>query len=304
LFQSHQNLEKTVEQRTEELSSARDELQGQIDLVDRYVITSKSDEHGIITYASDAFCQISQYDESELIGQPHSIVRHPDMPASLYEEMWKALKAGRTWQGEIKNRAKDGSAYWVDVNIEPQFNGDGSIMGYAAVRQDITDKKRIEELSVTDTLTQLFNRLKLDETLAREVDRATRYQHPLSVVIFDIDYFKKVNDTYGHQAGDSVLIQMADIIRNTVRTTDVAGRWGGEEFLVICSDTALFGAVELSDRLCTAVASHDFGEVGRITSSFGVATLENGGTETSILAEADAALYRAKEEGRNRVVVA
>jgi len=304
LVDSHQNLEKTVHERTEELSNARDDLQHKMDLVDHYVITSTSDPHGVITYASDAFCKISQYDESELVGRPHSILRHPDMPSSVYEEMWGQLKAGKPWKGEIKNLAKDGSAYWVDVNIDPNFDADGNIAGYVAVRQDITDKKRIEELSVTDALTQLHNRLKLDETLDREIERASRYQHPLSIILFDIDHFKKVNDTHGHQVGDYVLVQIAKIIKSIVRTTDVAGRWGGEEFLVVCTDTTLQGAIELSGRLRTAIEEYPFEVVGRVTSSFGVAVFKPGMQESTLLAQADKALYRAKDEGRNRVSVA
>jgi len=304
LVDSHQNLEKTVHERTEELSNARDDLQHKMNLVDRYVITSTSDPDGVITYASDAFCQISKYDASELVGQPHSILRHPDMPSAVYEDMWGQLKAGKPWKGEIQNRAKDGSAYWVDVNIDPNFDADGNITGYVAVRQDITDKKRIQELSITDTLTQLHNRLKLDETLDREIERASRYQHPLSIILFDIDHFKKVNDTYGHQVGDYVLVQIAKIIKSIVRTTDVAGRWGGEEFLVVCTDTSLQGAIELAGRLRTAIEEYPFEVVGRVTSSFGVAAFKPGMKESTLLAQADEALYRAKGEGRNRVAIA
>ncbi len=304
LLASNQNLEKTVQERTEELSTARDDLQRYVDLVDKYVITSHTDEHGIIRYTSDAFCRISQYDEFELIGRPHSIVRHPDMPNSIYEDLWKTIKQGQSWRGEIKNRAKDGSAYWVDVNIEPQVDIEGKITGYIAVRQDITDKKCIEEISVTDSLTQLYNRLKLDNTLLIEVERGNRYQRPLSIILFDVDHFKKVNDTYGHQAGDVVLKDIASIVKRVVRATDMAGRWGGEEFLVICADTDLAGAIELSERIRVAIEDHDFEGVGKVTSSFGVAMQTQGGSDDEILADADAALYRAKEGGRNRVAAA
>lgn len=300
----HQNLEHTVEERTEELSGARDELQRYVDLVDKYIITSHTNEHGIINYTSEAFCEISQYDEFELIGRPHSIVRHPDMPGDIYEDLWRTIKQGESWRGEIKNRAKDGSAYWVDVNIEPQFDDDGKITGYFAVRQDITDKKRIEELSITDSLTQLYNRLKLDESLFKEVERANRYQRDLSIILFDVDHFKKVNDSYGHQAGDAVLIDIAYLLKQAIRSTDVAGRWGGEEFLVICPDTELEGATELSERIRTAIAEHGFEGVGNVTSSFGVARLMTKDSVDDLLADADAALYRAKDGGRNRVAVA
>lgn len=304
LFESHQNLELTVLERTDELRGARDDLQRYVDLVDKYVITSNSDPHDVITNVSDAFCRISQYSKDELIGNTHSIVRHPDIPDSYYAKIWESLKNGQSWQGEIRNRAKDGSTYWEDVNIEPQYEKNGAITGYMTIRQDITDKKRIEELSVTDVLTQLFNRLKLDKTLISEIERSNRYQHPLSIILFDIDHFKNVNDTYGHQAGDQVSKEIAVILQSILRTTDIAGRWGGEEFLVICADTDLQGATELSERICAAIANHAFDRVGQVTSSFCVATHSQNGSEADILAHADTALYRAKEGGRNRVAVA
>lgn len=304
LLDSYQNLEQTVQERTDELTTARDVLQRYVDLVDKHVITSHTDAQGFITYTSEAFCRISQYSEEELIGRPHSIVRHSDMPRSLYEDLWKTIRQGKSWRGEIKNRAKDGSAYWVDVKIEPQFDDNQEIIGYIAVRQDITDHKRIEELSVTDTLTQLFNRLKLDQSLASELERASRYQQPLSVILFDVDHFKKVNDNHGHQAGDQVLKQIAEIVRHCVRTTDVAGRWGGEEFLIICCNTDVKGATELAERICNAMNFYEFDEVGHVTGSFGIASLCETCTSDNILSEADAALYRAKENGRNRVEVA
>jgi len=152
-------------------------------------------------------------------------------------------------------------------------------------------------------LTQLFNRLKLDKTLISEIERSNRYQHPLSIILFDIDHFKNVNDTYGHQAGDQVSKEIAVILQSILRTTDIAGRWGGEEFLVICADTDLQGATELSERICAAIANHAFDRVGQVTSSFCVATHSQNGSEADILAHADTALYRAKEGGRNRVAV-
>ncbi|MGD2116985.1 MAG: diguanylate cyclase [Chromatiales bacterium] len=304
LILSHQNLEQSVRDRTEELRQARDALQQHVDLVDKYVITSRTDADGIITYASQAFSRISQYEQAELLGKAHRIVRHPDMPASLYDELWKTIKQGKVWHGEIKNRAKDGSAYWVDVIIEPEFDEDGGVCGYMAIRQDITDKKHIEELSITDPLTQIYNRLKLDESLRNEIGRARRYSHALSIILFDVDHFKQVNDTYGHQTGDDVLVEIATVVKQTIRNIDVAGRWGGEEFLVICPETGQQGASELAERLRVAIAGHEFAEAGHIYCSFGVATATQDLSHDEFLAEADAALYRAKKTGRNRVIAA
>ncbi len=279
-------------------------LQRHADIVDKYVITSSTDPSGVITSASQAFIDISGFSRAELIGKSHNIVRHPDMPGTLYRQMWETISKGQPWNGEIKNRAKDGRYYWVGVNIEPTFDPDGAITGYTAIRQDITDKKRIEVLSVTDRLTQLFNRMKLDETLQQEYERAARYGSPLSLIMLDIDYFKSVNDTYGHQVGDQVLIRVASLLRANVREVDIPGRWGGEEFLVICPETDHEGALVLAENLRKAFADHEFPVVGQKTCSFGVATRLPDEMTDSMIHRADLALYQAKKKGRNQVEAA
>ena len=188
-----------------ELRRVEKKLNDYVALVDESVITSSTDLKGNIIYASNAFCRISKYEKSELMGQNHRIIRHPDMPAETYKELWNTLTHNRTWQGELKNKAKDGSIYWVYSVISPDFDDNGNKRGYTAIRQNITSKKRAEELAITDRLTGLYNRLKLDEVLNYEIAQTSRYDTPISIIIIDIDHFKNVNDTYGHQTGDIVL---------------------------------------------------------------------------------------------------
>ncbi len=114
-----------------------------IEEYDKYVIASKTDLKGIITYVSNAFADISGYTVDEMVGKPHNIVRHPDMPKSIYESIWKNLKEGKNWKGEIKNRKKDGGYYWVYANISPLFDEDKNIIGYSSVRKDITGEKTL-----------------------------------------------------------------------------------------------------------------------------------------------------------------
>ena len=159
----------------------------------------------------------------------------------------------------------------------------------------------LQRVASTDMLTGLHNRRKLDEVLAHEMERVQRYGGGLAIVLLDIDHFKHTNDTYGHPAGDRVLAAVAAILRAGARSIDSVGRWGGEEFMVICPQTDLDGARALAELLRVRLASADFPEVGRKTCSFGVATLGKGETATSLLGRADAALYRAKQGGRNQV---
>ncbi len=172
--------------------------------------------------------------------------------------------------------------------------------------QVVTDQlqvknEELEQLAVTDLLTGLYNRVKLDQVLNDEVIRFKRYNNLLSLIILDIDYFKKVNDNFGHQTGDKVLQEVAATLRDNIRDVDIAGRWGGEEFMVICPETDLAGAKLVAEKLRAIMEYQDMGKVGNVTSSFGVAELGDGEEDADLIRKADSALYKAKENGRNRV---
>ncbi|TAH44943.1 MAG: diguanylate cyclase [Betaproteobacteria bacterium] len=166
-------------------------------------------------------------------------------------------------------------------------------------RQLVEALAEVERLARHDALTGLFNRGWLDQVLKAEVRRFRRTPHPMSIILIDIDHFKQINDTHGHDAGDRVLGAIARTLQREVRGGDIAGRWGGEEFLVIAPNTPLDAAVQLAERLRTAIAALKFG--WPVSGSFGVAELQAGESITRFLIRADRALYRAKEEGRNRV---
>jgi diguanylate cyclase (GGDEF)-like protein len=160
----------------------------------------------------------------------------------------------------------------------------------------------ISELARKDPLTGLSNRRHLDEVFAMEVDRSARHELSLSVIMVDVDHFKKINDTYGHAVGDKVLIGVANILELGKRTYDMTARFGGEEFVVLLPDTRGEEAVVVAERLRTKLQEATIdGFTGTVTASFGVASLIAGEASSGLFAKADAALYRAKEKGRNRV---
>jgi diguanylate cyclase (GGDEF)-like protein len=162
----------------------------------------------------------------------------------------------------------------------------------------------LERLATIDALTGLPNRRRLEEACQIQMARVKRRGEKLSVIMTDVDKFKSVNDTYGHQAGDLVLQHVAQILGATVRESDFVGRWGGEEFMVLCPDTKLTDAAIVAEKLRAAIAGHEFPVVGDKTASFGVAELALGEALEHAVERADAALYQAKEKGRNRVELA
>jgi diguanylate cyclase len=159
-------------------------------------------------------------------------------------------------------------------------------------------------LAYTDPLVPIANRRELELTIAREIQRATRHHQPLSIILFDLDHFKKVNDRYGHDAGDRMLIGVCQDVRRIVRLPDILGRWGGEEFLIVAPQTDLTQAMQIAERARQAIADHAHEHMGPITASFGVAEYHPDESAQNWLKRVDAALYAAKAAGRNRSVMA
>jgi diguanylate cyclase (GGDEF)-like protein len=158
--------------------------------------------------------------------------------------------------------------------------------------------------ATTDPLTGLFNRLKFNQALVTEMSRSMRYETSLSLVLFDVDNFKTVNDTHGHQTGDKVLIQLSRFVASALRNTDLLARWGGEEFVVLAAGSDGAMAYQVAEKLRDAIEHVKFDDIGTVTCSFGVAQYVYGDTEDTLISRADDALYRAKLNGRNQVELA
>lgn len=178
------------------------------------------------------------------------------------------------------------------------------VLAYLWNRKLSMMNRALERLSITDKLTGLANRRKLDEVIESEIQRAQRFDHRLGVIMLDLDHFKQVNDTYGHQVGDKVLAELGELLRSQLRETDVAGRWGGEEFLVICPHTDESGVMTVAEKIWQALQVHSFPGAGRTTASLGVTSFRDGDEARNMIARADMALYSAKRNGRNRVELA
>ncbi|WCE30457.1 sensor domain-containing diguanylate cyclase [Vibrio sp. SCSIO 43137] len=227
---------------------------------------------------------------------------HEDMQ-KLYVDIIKGnvLKASRV----VKNICFDGKERYFNVYYN-RIDWD-SKAAIQAVREDITKRVQLEKelrrTSITDSLTNVFNRHKLDKVLVDERNRFNRYAHDFSVILIDLDHFKYINDTWGHLAGDHTLITVAKALQKMVREVDVVGRWGGEEFLIICPNTDSPGAGYLAEKFRAIIENLDVSESYSLTASIGVATSQVGETNNQLLKRADTALYAAKNKGRNCVVI-
>lgn len=262
------------------------------------------DKAGVFTYVSKKFDLVSGYHHNEIIGKHITLLNHPLTPANLYEDMLNTLETGQTWEGETIHFNKYKHEFWLDLIVTPEFNEINEMEGYTAIAKNITNQKIIERISITDELTQIYNRRKIEDILKQEIDRAKRYKSIFSVIFLDIDKFKTINDLYGHSSGDDVLVQLAATLKKNLRETDFVGRWGGEEFIIVCAGTQKAGAFNLAQTLRSLIESTTFPIDSRVTISLGVAQYEGSESISDLISRVDTALYQAKELGRNRVEMA
>jgi len=282
-----------------------------IDIIDENVIVSVTDKNGIIKQVSTEFLKVSGYKKEQLIGHKHNVVRHPETEDRIYKELWSTINRGEKWKGELKDLNASGDTYWLETTILPKVDSNGDVIEFTAVQNDITDKKKIEELSITDELTGLYNRRYFNEIFSNELKRAKRNSDYFGFVIMDIDYFKRYNDTYGHPAGDTVLKKIGTSLKESLtRSSDYCFRLGGEEFGIIFTNTDKEQAGSFMEMVRASIEElhieHSGNECSKyITISIGfvctIPRLEV--TESEIYSYADESLYEAKKSGRNRVAV-
>jgi len=202
----------------------------------------------------------------------------------------------------------DGVRRYMFMSFYPLFAKDKVVSGTVVNSIDVTKMKEMEDqlklLSQTDPLTQIFNRVKFHDSLAREINRAKRYETELTLIMFDIDHFKHINDTHGHDVGDDVLVGLTKLVQTCIRETDIFARWGGEEFMLLLPHTPIDNASNLAERIRAAIEKYNFPKTGTVTGSFGVTQFVKSDTEETFTKRVDRALYKAKQKGRNRVIAA
>lgn len=287
------------------LGSARQRQKRLMQILDHAgALIYTKNRHQHYTYANKPCLELFQIDESQIPEFSDGHYFPIETQQQLKEIDMKVLE-GKANQEEVIVEREFGKPTVYLETKHPLLDEDGEINELVGISTDVTElwrlKKALEMQANIDPLTGIANRLKLDDTFQTEIERARRYQTPLCILLGDVDHFKEVNDHFGHQVGDRVLITIAELIQSSLRSSDHAGRWGGEEFLIICPQTELSQATKLAERIRQQVENHPFETDQPLSISFGVASFTDNDSVSSLTTKADRALYQAKAGGRNRV---
>jgi len=298
-----------LKEQVDKQKQEQDVLLSLFDLSDDVLIKWGSNKTLIPEYVSISISKLTGYTQTEFYTNEYSYVNciHKDDKKQIKKEFLKALRENLYFITHEPYRiyTKGLKEKWILAHTVIVRNSDNKVTGYVGYLTDITELKTkeimLKELSITDQLTKVYNRVHLDEILNSQHYRFKRSAEACSVVLIDIDYFKQVNDTYGHLVGDRVLIEFTQLLSHVIRKGDTLGRWGGEEFLVILPHTQKAEAVKFAEKLRVIIQNNIFSDVKHKTASFGVASFTEDITVNHVIENADKALYNAKEDGRNCV---
>ncbi len=283
------------------------ELSSYMQAIDQHALVTVASLDGRILHVNERFCEVSGYAREDLLGLHHDVFNSGIHPREFFDDMWNTLRQGEIWYGEICNKARDGSLYWVDAAFVPLKDTQGQALRYISVRIDITGRKRAEQrithMAKHDSLTGLPNRHLLQDSIHKLLAHLKRHPAVAAVLFIDLDHFKSVNDTLGHDIGDLLLKSAAQRLIDTVREGDTIARQGGDEFIVLLPAISRPADAELVAQKLLAALTAPFHMEGRelfVSASIGIAIYPNDGSDVdTLLKHSDTAMYFAKEKGRN-----
>ncbi len=274
--------------------------------IDGVLIT---DAENKIVHVNDAFLEITGYTRRESIGKNPRMLKSGNHNHQFYQKMWEQLSKDGYWQGEITNRKKNGEIYieWLSINTINNIHGD--VENYIGVFSDVTHQRKDAQdhvyLATHDPLTQLSNRLLLDDRLEHAISHASRFGKCISLIFCDLDNFKPINDTYGHNVGDEILKHVADYLKKTLRKEDTICRFGGDEFVILVEDLENFERLDTILKKINDISNQPCvidGHAINIGMSIGASIFPDDGIDAkSLIKSADNAMYKAKKQGKNRI---
>ena len=300
LFSGFNEMQKAIQ-------LANKDLDDQKFALDEHAIVAVTDTKGNIIFVNDKFTEISGYSHEELLGKNHRILNSGVHSVDFFRNMYKTIASGKVWQGEVCNKDKNGRFYWVATTIVPLLSEDQKPERYIAIRTDITELKTVQKeaqyLSEHDVLTGLPNRTQVASYIEKALERTNRRRTNLALVFIDLNKFKIINDTMGHEAGDNVLISVSELLQKSLRKMDFIARHAGDEFVVIFEDVSDEIVVSnLLEKIIKAaekpiIVNHKEIHIGM---SMGVSMYPLDACDSQeLFAHADAAMYKAKEHGHS-----
>ncbi len=310
---------KSLEENVANRKQAEEEIKRLFTAIDQSInIVFITDVKGHIEYVNTMFEHVTGYAKGEVIGQNPRILASGETAHAAYEELWGTIVGGKTWRGIFKNKKKNGQYYWGNGLITPIRNEKGQITHFLAIQEDITEKMKIEDrikyLTTYDELTGLCNRTCFTEQLNEWLSHNKTDNQTGVLLLMDIDGFRSINDTYGHSTGDSVLRHVAEFLTTTLFEADkhyvakdgresILGRMGGDEFAIFLPARDEKKGMETAEEIRKRLEKSRFVELpGHVTTSIGIALYpRDGNTTKELITKADAAIYHAKELGRNRI---
>lgn len=292
-----------IKKEINKVNKLNQKLEADREIIDKNIMVMKTSANGIIKDLSSFFCDSFNITKDELIGKDVSIFKSDDISDVVYRELLETIKNKKPWNGELKYKTSKGQEKWLQSRVMPILDAHGDIYELNAVYHDITNEKLLEELYITDSLTKLYNRAHFDETINMIVKHQRKADSDFILVLVDIDHFKTINDTYGHQVGDEVLVTIAKTLKHSLRDNDLIARWGGEEFVIMLKNITVDEAKIIIEKVRVNIQNSIIKENIKVTASFGLTKYIIGEDSKEIFKRSDDALYEAKKSGRNRVVV-
>lgn len=267
-----------------------------------------TDVHGNIQYVNAKFEAISGYKREEVIGKNPRILKSGYTSPEEYKKLWQTITSGKEWRGEFHNKRKNGELYWERALISPIFNSAGVITNYVAIKEDITEQKKQEIIlkyqAIYDNLTKIPNRNYALQKIGEILEEAREKKSSVGLLFIDLDHFKEVNDTFGHDYGDELLIQATERMKKALRSTDLIARMGGDEFFVAIPMVTNPLQLQIIAEKIISVLSEPFEILKKkvnISASIGIAIFPQDGEDLKqLIRRADLAMYQAKRNGRHQ----